>query len=676
MTFLATPDPLTEPPSVELDYTLDTPGSIVSYTITRNGDTLRFNTVVSGDQIILTDFEAPYGIPLTYSITGTFIPDSAPDWTESWGSLASWTGDTADWSVAAGVASSSLVNADITRSATGTIQRIDVANPHYVRVELLDAADVVVASVQVTSNVTVAGTSSSSVAGGGSFSAVLDGGSILAGALDNSWSVSEDYTGVPTKVRIVSVYPVVVPGTAFSTGLSILRGPWVDTSGNIFVLDYPNQMVRKYNSSGVLVNSWSTTHAPIGLWGDTSGNIFVITQSGATRLVRKYDSSGVAGITWSTTDPPYAIWGDTSGNIFVTTSSGGTRTVRKYNSSGVAGITWAVGGSNLVSSMWGDTSGNIFVLTQTGSTYDVRKYDSAGVAGATWSVGSGTAAGIWGDTAGFIYTVSYTGSSQSTIRKWSSAGVLRGSNTLAGPLLKGLWGDTSGNLFSIDSSNSTDNAVRKYTPQVASIDDVSVYLEVTAQDFSEQVTTQLDSEDAWMVHPLTTSLSVNIHKDRLCQTGINVSDRTKKTRSSETKRVLLQPVGRTRAIAITQQDRMIPTWDLVLIAETVADRDEVDAFLAADVPFLLRSPASFEWDLPDDWYSIGSVTDERLADPLVLSCGHSFHLLTLPLDPVDPPTEPTPSSWTYGQDLLAYPTYADSLAAEPTYLDRLVGPSA
>lgn len=682
MTFLATPHPETAPPSVELDYTLDVPGSIISYEITRNGETLRINTVPSGDRIIVFDNEAEFGVPLSYVISGRYLPAVTPDWTESWASLAAWTGDTADWSVAGGEASSDILNADITRTASGEIQRMEVTDPAYVRVELLDASDAVVTSVSISSQVVLQG--APPVAGGGSFILTLNDGSVQAAAADNSWGVLSTYTGVPEKVRVVSLFPAYgLSLTADSVGAV---GDFAfDSSGNLLTLESGTPNVHKYDpvtGAEITGGGFPFSAHPNSRWlaTDSSGFSYTVESGPTTPQIHKYDSSGVEVVTggFPIDLQNFALWNGlavgSDGSIYVI---GGTDFVAdrilKFDTAGVEVVT---GGFPIVlptvtGGQYGlaiDSADYLYITQGSGSAGTIQQYDSSGVLTDTIDTDVSPSSLDVDPTTGNIAYLTNTG-----VAVRDSSGTLLFSKTITSPdavqfdpATEDLW------------VNGPGTQMLRYSPMNASVGEISVYLEESSEEFSDSTSTQLDVETAWMIHPFNPGLSLEIGKPTGCaQEGIEVSPETKRTAVSQTRSVLLNPVGRRRWIAITQQDRMVATWTLVLHTETLSDRDDILNFLIADVPFLLRSPESFDWDLPDDWYSIQDVNDDRETYYMVPGpCGHHYHRLSLPLFPVDPPAEPVPPSWTYGQGFLLNETYADSLTAEPTYLDRLVGPAA
>lgn len=705
MTFVATPHPTAEPPNVELDYTLDTPGSILTYTVVRNGDTLRFNTVPSGDRIVLLDSEPEYGTPLVYNISGTYLPDAAPDWTETWASLAAWTGDTAFWSVAGGVASSSTANANIVRDASGTIQKIEVNDPSYARVELLDALSVPVASIEITDNVILTGTTSTSSAGGGSFSATLIGGTINAGADDDSWALSREYVGVPTRFNIVSLAqdsgsPLGVIGSYGSDDgeLNTPTAVAISLAGLVLVADSANYRIQAFDNDGDYQFQFGSAGSGNGQFSYPISGIAVVPGSGdilvsSGNRVQRFDSAGnylsqfgTAGSGNGQFNGAAGIAVDSGSSIWVADVF--NHRVQEFNNAGIYQSKFGTSGSgngqfNQPYDLVIDAVDAMFVVDSGNNR--IQKFNSAGVYQSQFgTAGDGDGQfyfplSIDRDTATGVLFVQDTDNFR--VQKFSSAGAYQSQfGVYPGSSTQGIAIDNAANIIYVPSTNG--NEVLRYAldPIPASINDVSVILPVAVQSFNASAVTQLDAEDAWLINPYNTGLSLNVGRDTGCASeGIEVSPDTKRTTVHQTRSVLLDPVGRRRWIHITQQDRKIGTWDLVLTTENLEDRDAILNFLAADVPFLLRSPAGFEWDLPDDWYSVGDVPDNRNTfwlSPTPAECGHHFNTLTLPLYPVDPPTEPTPPAWTYGQGYLLYETYADSLAAEPTYLDRLLGPSA
>jgi len=121
------------------------------------------------------------------------------------------------------------------------------------------------------------------------------------------------------------------------------QGIKVDSSGNIWVVDYVNNRVQEFNSSGTFVlqlpcasGKCSTGSAngklgggPEGLAIDASGNVWV-GDSGNGRI-EEFNSSGSYVSKFSVSNPN-DLYFDSSGNLWV--ASQGTFTVLEYNTSG------------------------------------------------------------------------------------------------------------------------------------------------------------------------------------------------------------------------------------------------------------------------------------------------------------------------------------------------------
>ena len=287
-------------------------------------------------------------------------------------------------------------------------------------------------------------------------------------------------------------------------------GVAVDATGNIYVADTTNNIIRKITSSGVVTTlagraliSGSSDGSgrpamfnyPNSVAVDGSGNIYVAdTRNNA---IRKITTSGVvstfAGSAASFSNP-CGVAVDGNGNVYVADT--GNNTIRKITSSGVvttlagsAGISGSADGTGSAASFynpWGvavDGSGNVYVADAYNHT--IRKITSSGVvttlAGRAGTAGSSDGTG---SAASFHYPLSmavdgsgnvYVADTYNhTIRKITSSGVVTllagragavGSSDGSGSAASFYYPndvavDGSGNIYVADTNN---NTIRKIT---------------------------------------------------------------------------------------------------------------------------------------------------------------------------------------------------------------------
>jgi sugar lactone lactonase YvrE len=255
-------------------------------------------------------------------------------------------------------------------------------------------------------------------------------------------------------------------GSATSAELNYPYGMAVDASGNLFIADTDNSRIRKVSTSGIITtvagngNYWysgdggsaiyAELNQPSGVAVDDSGNLFIADQR--NNVIRKVSTSGIittvagngtygysgdggSADSAELAEPSGVVVVDASGNLFI--ADNGNVRIRKVSTSGIittvagngTGGYSGDGGSADSAELGGpasvavDASGNLFIADE--GTNVIRKVSTTGII--TTVAGNGTF-GFSGD-----------GGSAASAELYGPSGVAV---------------DASGNLFIADYNNS------------------------------------------------------------------------------------------------------------------------------------------------------------------------------------------------------------------------------
>ncbi|WP_339697380.1 Ig-like domain-containing protein [uncultured Roseivirga sp.] len=235
-----------------------------------------------------------------------------------------------------------------------------------------------------------------------------------------------------------------VTGSANGNGLNASfnhpRGLAIDATGNVFVADRDNNVIRKITPSGDVTTyagsgAWGSTNgasgnarfnSPNGVAVDASGNLFVT--DGNNNLIRKIDTNGNVS-SFASVANPFGIAIDAASNLYVTDRD--NNLVHKIASNGVVttlagtGVSGSADGPGLSASfnypsgITVDASGNVYVADK--SNNKIRKIAPNGEVTTVAFVADAT--GIAVDASG----VMYASTGRNRIKKISNNYLLSGS---------------------------------------------------------------------------------------------------------------------------------------------------------------------------------------------------------------------------------------------------------
>jgi sugar lactone lactonase YvrE len=236
-------------------------------------------------------------------------------------------------------------------------------------------------------------------------------------------------TSTPTAFTLVDTYAGQVGvegstnGNALQASFYFPTGVAVDASGNVYVADNYNNLIRKITSGGVVSTLAASTN-PNGVAVDTLGNVYV-TEDGGN--IKKITSEGVVTILATSFNKPYGVAVDASGNVYVADSfnnlirmitPGGT--VTTFAGTGYAGSDNGAATTATFIYPAGvavDASGNVYVADTWNNL--IRKITSGVVT--TLATSFNHPMGVAVDASGNVYVAD---SGNHRIRKITSGGVV------------------------------------------------------------------------------------------------------------------------------------------------------------------------------------------------------------------------------------------------------------
>jgi streptogramin lyase len=172
----------------------------------------------------------------------------------------------------------------------------------------------------------------------------------------------------------------------------------VDLSDKVYLLDYSNFRVQKFDNNGTFITKWGSNGTgdgqfdggyvpydyPVGIAIDSSGNVYVADID--NNRIQKFDNNGTFITKWGSEgsgdgqfESPNAVAVDSSGNVYVADTY--NYRIQEFDSNGTFITKWGSAGEqdgqfNLPNGIAIDASGFVFV-TDT-NNHRVQKFDSNG----------------------------------------------------------------------------------------------------------------------------------------------------------------------------------------------------------------------------------------------------------------------------------------------------------
>jgi sugar lactone lactonase YvrE len=255
----------------------------------------------------------------------------------------------------------------------------------------------------------------------------------------------------------------------YPTGIS------TDSLGNVYVADYGNHRIQKFDSTGTYTSQWGTNGIGNGEFkypysiAIFSMDAIYVSDTGNDRI-QKFNSTGTYISQWGTSGTgdgqfgnPSGVAVDTSGNVYV--ADVGLHRIQKFTSDGVYITQWGGLGAgdgefSIPESIAIGTSGNVYVADYANNR--IQKFTSSGTyitKWGLWGTGDGNfkfPEGIATDSSGNVYVsdvsldrIQKFDSDGTFITKWGSSGT--GNEEFEYP--EGIIVDSSGNVYVVDTNN-------------------------------------------------------------------------------------------------------------------------------------------------------------------------------------------------------------------------------
>ncbi|MGD0446232.1 MAG: chitobiase/beta-hexosaminidase C-terminal domain-containing protein [Edaphobacter sp.] len=348
---------------------------------------------------------------------------------------------------------STVYSGAITVSASETITAIAVAGGS-------NRNSATVSATYVITSGTTSGGIISTVAGDGTLGFSGDGGAATSAELSNPGGFVLDSSGnlyiadslnnVVRKVTAAGIISTVAGdgtkgytgdgGAATSAELNLPNGVAVDSSGNLYIADSLNNVVRKVTTAGIISTvagdgtqgytgdggaaTNAELHLPNSITMDSSGNLYIadslnnvvrkVTAAGIISTVAGNGTQGYTGdgeaATSAELNLPYSVTMDSSGNLYIADT--GNDRIRKVTAAGIISTIAGAGAQgytgdggaatsaalNQPNGVAVDSSGNLYIA-DTGNNV-VRKVTAAGIISTVAGNGVGAFSGDGGAPTG------------------------------------------------------------------------------------------------------------------------------------------------------------------------------------------------------------------------------------------------------------------------------------